>query len=281
MKSAGRLMSSTILYLTSTLTASAQTPDDVLKASDVCTVALSVLDHRLLEARTAEQRSAAATEAKNWKCYNAAPGHPTLEEKRNYIARISKYAEDAEKKFNVPAAVIAAMALVESGYGFTRTAQYAHNLFGWKASKLGVSKHYVLPCQDTLGEYGDADDNRCYLIFDSEQSSVDHVAGRLAAGFTANYKNALSRYRRETTAGVPVVQRTQNYVAGIARPYNWQPVRYAHNICRFMRDPIRGSGQLDDDQNLYRLSAKEGEEVTLESIPSPQRSCDDISVPPN
>jgi uncharacterized FlgJ-related protein len=29
------------------------------------------------------------------------------------------------------------MALIEAGYGFTRTAHEAHNLFGWKAPERG------------------------------------------------------------------------------------------------------------------------------------------------
>lgn len=178
----------------------------------------------------------------------------------------------------MPAAVIAAMALVEAGYGFTRTAQQAHNLFGWKAAEHGAGPHYVLACQDTKGEFGDSDGNRCYMMFDSEQKSVEYVAGRLAAGFTANYAKANALYMKETGAGVPVVTRTQNWIAGIARPYNWDPPTYARNICRLMRNPTNGSDHIDVDNNLYRLSAQPGETVSLATLPAEKRSCNAIAV---
>jgi hypothetical protein len=243
-------------------------------------VRLSILRERLNAVRTEQQRAAAAAEEKRWTCYAPEPGHPTLMEKRDYIDRISRYATDAEAKYHVPAAAIAAMALVEAGYGFTRTAQQAHNLFGWKAPVHGAMPHYVLACQDTKGEFGKADDNRCYAVFDSEQQSVDYVAGRLASGFAPNYAKADARYLRETSAGVPVIVRTQNWIAGIARPYNWQPLIYARNICRMMRDPVSGSDAIDADHNLYRLSAKEGEQVSVAALPGKSRSCNAIDVPP-
>ncbi|WP_031358171.1 glucosaminidase domain-containing protein [Caballeronia sordidicola] len=280
MKLALRVVAFNALCELSILLAMAQTPDDVLRSPDICSVRLSLLRQRLNAVRTDEQRTAAAAEAGRWACYAPEPGHPTLVEKRDYIERISRYATDAEAKYHVPAAAIAAMALVEAGYGFTRTAQQAHNLFGWKAPEHGANPHYVLACQDTAGEFGKADDNRCYVIFDSEQQSVDYVAGRLASGFAANYAKADARYQKETIADIPVIVRTQNWIAGIARPYNWQPLTYARNICRMMRDPVNGSDEIDVDHNLYRLSSKEGEQVSVSALPANSRSCNTITVPP-
>ncbi|BCZ85301.1 glucosaminidase domain-containing protein [Paraburkholderia terrae] len=280
MKLTFRVVAFSVLCELWMLPAMAQTPEDVLRSPDICSVRLSVLRKRLDAVRTDEQRAAAAAEAKTWTCYAPQPGHPTAQEKRDYIHRISQYASDAEARYHIPAAVIAAMALVEAGYGYTRTAQHAHNLFGWKAPVRGAPPHYVLACQDTAGEYGNKDDNRCYVTFDSEQQSVDYVAGRLASGFAANYASANDRYRKETAAGVGVIERTQNWIAGIAQPYNWQPLTYARNICRLMRSPMSGSDEIDTDSNLYRLSAKAGEQISLSTLAADSRSCNAITVPP-
>lgn len=280
MKQALRVVAFNFLCELSMIPAIAQTPEDVLRSPDICSVRLSILRQRLDAVWTAEQRAAAAAKAKSWKCYAPEPGHPTLQEKRDYIERISRYATDAETRYHVPAAVIAAMGLVEAGYGFTRTAQQAHNLFGWKAPERGLTPHYVLACQDTAGEFGEADDNRCYVVFDSEQRAVDYVAGRLASGFTANYAKANARYQKETSASVPVIERTQNWIAGIAKPYNWQPLNYARNICRLMRNPVNTSDEIDADNNLYRLSAKAGEHISLSALPADSRSCNAVTVPP-
>lgn len=253
--------------------------EKVLQSRDACSVPLSELTRRLNAARTPAEKRSAEAESKVWGCYDPQPGHPTTAEKVAYIKRISGYATKAEAKYGVPAAVITAMALVESGYGFTRTAQYAHNIFGWKISERSSSSRYVLACQDTTGEIGDKDENRCYVAFPSEEAAVDRVASRLASGFHPNYAKADLRYRRETAANVPAIVRTQNWAAGIAKPYNWCPTKYARTLCRLMRNPVSGSNSLDPTSNLYQLSARPGEEISLSSFPASERSCNAIVVP--
>src|SRR5437870_3878845 len=70
--------------------------------------------------------------AQNWDCYAPKPGHPTADEKEAFVAEISPLAARAEGTHGVPAAGLAAMAILESGYGWTRMALNANNLFGWK-----------------------------------------------------------------------------------------------------------------------------------------------------
>jgi hypothetical protein len=70
--------------------------------------------------------------AERWGCYDPKPGHPTAAERQQFVNDISTHAVYAEQNHGVPAAALVAMAIVESGYGWTRTALEAHNFFGWK-----------------------------------------------------------------------------------------------------------------------------------------------------
>jgi hypothetical protein len=255
--------------------------EDVLHEDNACTVAQSVLRRKVDAMRTPDQRKDARKLEKDWPCYDALPGHPTEDEKRAYIERISRFAKIAEATHQVPAAAIAAMALVEAGYGYTRTALQAKNLYGWKIHKQDrktIGKWFVLSCQDTTGEHGKADENRCYRVFATEEESVDFVASRLANSFNKNYRRAANGYRRDTLAGLPTIERVQNWVVGIANPYNWRPTAYARSICRLMRDPINGSELVNADSNLYQLSALPGEVLSLDNVSKKQRNCDSITV---
>lgn len=242
---------------------------------------LSEMRRRLDQARSPDVRRAAQAEEQRWSCYNPEPGHPTKQEKQAFVNRISQYAVQAEKKHKVPAAAIVAMALVESGYGFTRTARSPnHNIFGWKISAADRKSAggFVLTCQDTTGESGKADPNRCYRSFQSEEQAVDFVASRLASGFTKNYKRAFDTYQRDTKDGRSTIERVQAWVAGIADPYNWKPREYVRIVCRLMRDPINGSNSIDVDTNLYRLSARPNETLSLETIMGGHRDCATIPL---
>jgi flagellum-specific peptidoglycan hydrolase FlgJ len=112
---------------------------------------------------------ACAAVAADWPCQGPQPGHPTASERRAFVAKVSELAVAAEGKHGVPAAAIAAMAIVESGYGWTRVGRDAHNLLGWKyiAAQAGGRPAYVLACQP----YGDG--SRQYTVFRSEAESMD------------------------------------------------------------------------------------------------------------
>src|SRR5687768_3018641 len=72
------------------------------------------------------------TFAKVWGCHGTKPGHPTPEERMAFISEVSELAVKAEKTHGVPASALAALAIAESGYGWTRVAINANNLFAWK-----------------------------------------------------------------------------------------------------------------------------------------------------
>ena len=76
---------------------------------------------------------------RNTNAYNPAIGHPTSNEQVNFINNLKNAAISASSIYGIPASAIIGMACVEGGYGFTRSAYYANNIFGIKvwASKSG------------------------------------------------------------------------------------------------------------------------------------------------
>lgn len=61
-------------------------------------------------------------------------------ERQVFIDDISKNAKDLSSKFDVPASIIAAQAILESGYGTSRLANVANNLFGHMGGKTETSR---------------------------------------------------------------------------------------------------------------------------------------------
>ncbi|OLL27186.1 hypothetical protein BTH42_34035 [Burkholderia sp. SRS-W-2-2016] len=187
--------------------------------------------------------------ADNWGCYDPRPGHPTSAEKIQFVDTVSALAIDAERKHGVPAAAIAAMAIVESGYGWTRTALYARNLFGWKyysAASAGGRKSYTLTCQPP------EDRNNHYIVFDNIADAVDFVAGKLAT--LPAYRQDGEKYRRARSAGTDVKESVRTWLAGIAAPYNWNPQKYVTDVTRIMNNPLAPSDTISSEHTLYSLS---------------------------
>jgi hypothetical protein len=112
-----------------------------------------------------------------WDCYGPQPGHPTAAEKDAYINELKVYAQEAESTYGTPAAALLAMASNEGGFGWTRTGQYANNLFGWKyygSVSAGGRSPYTLSCQPSW------DPNNQYVTFNDRRDSVLFVAMKLA-----------------------------------------------------------------------------------------------------
>ncbi len=156
----------------------------------------------------------------SWGCYDPQPGHPTAAEQQSFVARVGRAAQRAEAEVGVPAAAIAAMAAVESGYGFTRTALYAQNYFGYKmpAGGAGSRGSYTLECQPAW------DVGNVYVVFASLEDSVSWVANRLAT--SSLYAPTTQRYQADRRAGVDVVTAVNRWVEGITyagyNPYHEQ-----------------------------------------------------------
>lgn len=164
-----------------------------------------------------------------WDCYAPEPGHPTPAEKSAFIVDNAPAAQEAEQTYGVPAAAILAMAAVEGGYGFTRTAKLANNSFGYKyttAAAAGGRASYTLFCQPSW------DVGNRYIAFADLRDGILFVSHKLATRADwANYKAATDRYRADRAAGVDVKAAVDRWVDGIAGAgYNYDPPRYERTI---------------------------------------------------
>jgi hypothetical protein len=187
--------------------------------------------------------------ASDWSCHGAKPGHPQPDERIRFIREASALAVEAEKKHGVPAAALAAIAIAESTYGWTRPALEANNLFAWKASRALVKagKAYIPPCERRdLRRTG-------YVAFTSRAEAFDHVASRLAA--MNAYRRHTELYRVKRSRGEASRADVDVWLSGIARRYSSRPKSFVTKIKRIMNDPVKPSDTLSPKDNLYRLSA--------------------------
>ena len=159
--------------------------------------------------RSSSQAPAAETSVA-WGCDDPQPGHPTAAERGRSSRRVGTLAITSEERHGVPATAITAMAILESGYGWTRLAENTSNLLGWKYSPGASGEErdfWVLECP----EKGTSDR---FLVFRDRADAVDYVAGQLAS--SDNYRADTERYRRDRTSGVHVVEAVNRWVDGIA-----------------------------------------------------------------
>jgi hypothetical protein len=193
--------------------------------------------------------AAEAGAAGAWSCHGAKPGHPTADERVRFVREASELALKAEKKHGVPAAALAAIAIAESTYGWTRPALEANNLFAWKASRAVVKagKAFVPPCDRRRMRTG-------YQVFKSRADAFDHVASRLAA--MSAYREHTDAYRASRSTGQVSAAAVDAWISGIARRYSGEPQAFITKIKRIMNDPVEPSDALSAERNLYRLSAR-------------------------
>lgn len=182
-------------------------------------------------------------------CAAPLPGHPTPAEREAFVDEVSRLATDAERRHGVPAAAVAAIAIQESGYGWTSLARGSNNLMAWKwttAEAAGGRDFWVLDCP-ALGT------RDRFIRFPSRAESVDFAAERLAVA--DNYRADTERYRRE--AGGDRDAAVDRWVEGVADPYSTEPEAWASAIRRVMNDPLAPSGERSPERNLYRLSERQ------------------------
>ena len=56
---------------------------------------------------------------------------PSLQLKEEFVNKIIPYAKDANQKWGIPSSAIIGMAIMESGFGTTRVALHANNIFSY------------------------------------------------------------------------------------------------------------------------------------------------------
>lgn len=137
-----------------------------------------------------------AADDSNWGCYDPKPGHPTASERSAFVSRLRPVARSLQTEFGVPQGGLLAMAVQESGFGWTRTAINANNLFGWKFGQSAREANlgsWTLACQP-------ADDpGKVYAVFPTWEDSIRFVAGQLARA--SRYTSATAAARAAIVEG--------------------------------------------------------------------------------
>ena len=188
--------------------------------------------------------------AAEWGCYSTKPGHPTAEERAAFVREISELAVKAEKSHGVPASALAAIAIAESGYGWTRIALEANNLFAWKfgasARKEGRAA-YAPRCPRARGS------RARYVAFKSRAEAFDHVAGKLAT--LQAYRRHTEAYRAARARGEAPEKAVQMWLSGIADRYAGDPAAFMTKMLRIIANPLDSPDPVPPDGTLHRLSA--------------------------
>jgi hypothetical protein len=183
------------------------------------------------------------------RCY--APTLPlTLQLRETFVDDVKPLAVKAEKDHGVPAAMLAAMAINESGYGTTQLALATHNVLSYKwNSSTGPDGReiYKLACQPS------ADSGNTYIVFRDRADSADFVASKLAT--SKYYKSATAAYRNAIANGQNSKSAATSWLKKIAPSYNpYQSDKYIAAVLKIADDPVNQSGKIDEKGNLWLLS---------------------------
>ena len=109
---------------------------------------------------------------------------------------LSELAVKAEPDHGVPAPILAAMAIDESGYGTIRVALAANIIFSFKwisATQAGGRSDYTLSCQPP------EDKGNTNIVFKDHADSIDFAAGKLEK--LEVYKLATETYKQAANNG--------------------------------------------------------------------------------
>jgi uncharacterized FlgJ-related protein len=190
-----------------------------------------------------------ASFAKVWGCHGTKPGHPTPEERSAFIREASELALAAEKAHGVPASALAALAIAESGYGWTRVAINANNLFAWKYVRAAADgrKSYLPACHLRRGI------NNHFVVFKSRADAFDFVSSKLAT--LDAYRQYTDAYNEARKRGDAVDLAVNAWLTGIAAKYSHKPEVFRKKIVRIMNNPAEPADKLSPESNLYQLSA--------------------------
>ncbi|MFJ8236312.1 S-layer homology domain-containing protein [Ureibacillus sp. NPDC094379] len=192
---------------------------------------------------------------RNSNAYLTTYGIISTEMKEDFINEISKYAMEASDKWGIPASAIIGMAILESGYGTTRIAINANNIFGikvWGSNPTFAWQLKGQPDEDyeavpVLADYGqdrkiyDESKRRdnWYRAFDSYKEAVDYLAGNLLVN--QRYGFAKTNYEERIKNGWSLEQAAKEYLYDIAN------AGYNHLGGEYYRKKV---GSIMDEQAL-------------------------------
>lgn len=183
---------------------------------------------------------------RNSNAYLSIYGTPSDELKQNFVDEITIHAKDASENWGIPASVIIGMAIIESGYGSTRIALNANNIFGIKTWGYNPSNAWQLkgqPNEDfdntipVIANYGtdrivyDETKRRdnWYRMFDSYEETINYLAGNLL--LNNRYGFARENYAERMKYGWSIEKATKQYLFEIAEAgYNHLGGDYYRNL---------------------------------------------------
>lgn len=204
---------------------------------------------------------------RNSNAYLSTYEYPSLKMKEDFINEISTYAMNANEKWGIPASAIIGMAALESGYGTTRIAVNANNLFGIKVWGYNPKNAWQLkgqPDEDyepvpVLTDYGqdrkiyDESKRRdnWYRAFSSYKEAVDYLAGNLL--LNDRYRFAKTNYEERMKKGWSYERASKEYLFDIAN------AGYIHLGGEYYRNKV---GTIMDDLDLYQFDDRKLKDIT-------------------
>lgn len=189
---------------------------------------------------------------------------PNVDQRKDFIQEISEYAVHASEKWGVPASAIIGMSVIESGYGTTRIAFYANNLFGIKVWGLKPANAWQLvgqPDEDfdrpvpVLHDYGNdrkifnesVRRDNWYRKFDSYEHAVNYLAGTLLQN--DRYRSSTSSFQQRIESGWSYRSAAKQFIYDIAN------AGYNHLGGAYYRGAV---GSIMDQWDLYQYDEQQG-----------------------
>ncbi|MER2107558.1 MAG: S-layer homology domain-containing protein [Solibacillus sp.] len=188
---------------------------------------------------------------KNSHAYLSKYGVPSTQMKEDFINEVSIYAIEGNEKWGIPASAIIGMAILESGYGTTRIAINANNIFGikvwgynpdyaWQLQGQPDEDYEVVP---VLADYGEDrkvyDESKrrdnWYRAFGSYKEAIDYLVGDLL--LNERYRFAKTNYKERIEKGWSLEQASKEYLYDIANAgYNHLGGEYYRNAVGSIMD---------------------------------------------
>lgn len=219
--------------------------DSLLRRVGGAVAALAIGQHAAAQASAAPSRQPDLLAG----CYSPTQ-HLTEALRRSFVEERRPIAARAEGDHGVPAPILAAMAIVESGYGTTRLAIDTHNLLSFKwPSDAGPGGRpvYRLACQPPENR-----ENR-YVRFASRAEAMDFVASRFRA--SSYYRVATAHYQADLAAGTGREEAARRWLQAIAAAYNpYYTDRYIARILLAADDPLDLRGPRNPYTTLWTLA---------------------------
>ncbi|OYO17716.1 hypothetical protein CGZ94_02190 [Enemella evansiae] len=168
-----------------------------------------------------------------------------------FISAVAPMAQQAQREFRVPASVSIAQSILESGWGTSSLAVYAHAYFGIKC-KTDYASPYQLGCMDksSLEYYDPNNPTPVVSAFRTYRSAGDSFSdhgyflknsSRYAAAF--NYSSDPDNFIREVAkAGYATDPGYADYIIRLMRTYNL----YAYDSASTTNQPVRVDGAIGD-----------------------------------